>query len=207
MSQRTGGIQTRERNRDKFPIVFINDSGETVPAFAIMQINSTEGVPLNQAQLVHVVKPTTDGKMYMFNGPLDVRDGKKGRGRLTSPAVSKCSGTLAVGDSVGPSDGSWEVSSSGSGYKCVGADDDGVVLVAIVGGSGSSKRTAVLKATDAIAGATGDRTPATSGDYTVVKGDTPAGDIENWSTVGISVDSYMVTLEIDGTDVIIDVFC
>ncbi len=209
MTQSFGDSESRERNRDKFPIVFKNDSDETVPPFAIMQISSVDGVELGKAQLVHIIKPDGDGEAYMFNGPLAVRTGKKGRGRLTMPVVAKCNGTLAIGDVVGPAEDSWAVNNEGDGYKCLSSNpgndeegDPGFVLVASLGGGSGG---ALLKATAQINGRDSDD-PTTSEAYEVIKG-TMSGPIENWSQVDITEDSYMVALKIDGDNVIISAFC
>lgn len=138
MSQRTGTIQSRERERDKFPIVFLNNSGETVPPHAIMQIQSVSGVPVDMAQLVTINKPNSTTSQYIVNGPLSVEDQKQGRARLASPLIIRFTGTTPVlGDDVGPSASSWAVSTSGSGYVALGGAEDGVVLCRPAGGGGS----------------------------------------------------------------------
>lgn len=69
-------------------------------------------------------------------------------------------------------------------------------------------KTTIVRATAAISAGSGDpRTPGTSTDYEHIKGDTITGNIENWSEVEISDNSYMVILEIEGDNVIVSAFC
>lgn len=76
------------------------------------------------------------------------------------------------------------------------------------GTGGEGKRTTIVRATAAISAGSGDpRTPGTSTDYEHIKGDTITGNIENWSEVEISDNSYMVILEIEGDNVIVSAFC
>lgn len=77
------------------------------------------------------------------------------------------------------------------------------------GGSGGvSKKTAIVQATSIIPGSLGGspRIPIVSGDFTTILGDT-FDEIENYSMVDISNESYMVILEIDGHGVIVSAFC
>src|SRR5574343_238478 len=126
MAQPNSEIKTRRR--DDYPIVFVNGSYETVPAYAIMQVDAVEGVPIDQARLVTIVKPDTTDGVYIVNGPLAVRVGKQGRGRMASPMAIACSGSPVTGDAVGPSAESWLVSTSGTGYIAMGGAENGVVL-------------------------------------------------------------------------------
>jgi hypothetical protein len=209
MAQRTGTIQTLDLLSSKFPIVFKNNSSESVPAFGIMQIESVSGVPSGMAQLVTINKPSgTDGQ-YLINGPLVVRAGKRGRCRILSAMTIAYTGTdPALGDTVGPSSGSWLASTAGSGYVALGGAEDGVVLCRVEGGGGGG-RIAILQATAAIPAASGTpRAPSLSSDYDFIKGDDPGGaQIENWSLVEITDESYLIVHEIDGDFVIVSAFC
>lgn len=130
MSQRIGTIQSNYNARKaENPIQFRNDSGEAIPPHAIMRITGAEGVPVGKKLIVVVDKPDSSDAQYLINGPHKVRDGKTGRGRFHSPMVIAFTGTDPVaGDAVGPSSGSWLISTSGRGYVALGGAEDGVVL-------------------------------------------------------------------------------
>lgn len=68
---------------------------------------------------------------------------------------------------------------------------------------------AIVRATSLIPAGTGtgaSRSPGSSSDYVVVKGDV-SGAIKNWSLVEITIDSFMVIVEIDGDNIIVSAFC
>lgn len=120
MSQVLGESESRERNRDKFPLVFKNDSDETVPPFAIMRVTLITGLALDGSQLFHCNKPNSTGVTHIFNGPFEVRKGKKGRGRMTMPLVARYKGSAGGGVSLGPVNDSWAVQDKGLGYTSCG---------------------------------------------------------------------------------------
>lgn len=154
MAQPNSEIKTRRR--DAYPVAFKNGSSETAPAYAIMQVDTVEGVPIDQAQLVTIKKPDSTDGQYLVNGPLAVRAGKQGRCRLNGPMTMAFTGSApALGDTVGPSAGSWQVSTAGSGYDVLGGAEGGVVLCSRAGGSGNISAT-MMVLTENIAAATGD---------------------------------------------------
>lgn len=164
MAQRTGQIDRRDDSRrNEFPLTFKNGSAETVPAFGIMQVDTVAGVPIDQARLVTIKKPDSTTGQYLVNGPLAVRAGKQGRCRLNGPMTMAYTGSApALGDTVGPSSGSWLVSTAGSGYDVLGGAENGVVLCNNTGGGGG---TALKwgKITTSASGSTTEGTPTTDG--------------------------------------------
>lgn len=212
MTQRIGAIHARDTaRRDEFPITFENGSGETAPAFALLQVDTVEGVPLDKARVVTIVKPDSTDGVYLVNGPIAVRAGKRGRCRINGPMTIAYTGSApALGDTVGPSSGSWLASTTGDGYDVLGGAEEDVVLCNPTGG-GVTKVGCILKATATIAGATdsgGTRTPTQSDDYTFIQGDDPGSeDIYHWSTVDISEDSYMAVVKFDDQWTIVNAFC
>ena len=190
---------------DRYPIIVKNESGEDIPALSIAKLKDATGIPINKAQRVTVEKPTGSGQ-HIFTWPFKIASGKEGRGRLASPMPVNFDGSApAAGATVGPTSGSWKVSTSGSGYFAVGGAEDGVVLVLNPGGGGSVLR-ALLRATGPIPERVDDTTPGTADTYDVIKGDC-SGDIENWSAVEIPTDSFIVIVQIDGDNVIYNAFC
>jgi len=122
---------------DRYPIIIKNESGEEIPALSIAKLKDATGIPINKAQRVTVEKPTGSGQ-HIFTWPFKIASGKEGRGRLASPMPVNFDGSApAAGATVGPTSGSWKVSTSGSGYFAVGGAEDGVVLVLNPGGGGS----------------------------------------------------------------------
>ena len=142
MAENVATIESKRR--DDFPIVFKNGSSETIPAFAIMQVSSVAGVPVDQAQIVTVVKPTGTTGPFIINGPRSVRAGKYGQARSHGAMVLAYSGGApSAGATVGPSAGSWYVSTSGTGYTVLGGAESNVVLCVAAGGGSGSGTTSV----------------------------------------------------------------
>lgn len=123
------------------PIKFTNDSGETIPAYACMQITGTE----EQGGVNYLVadKPAdTDGTSgwYLFNGAREVET--DGEGVAQSPPVMrgyKNTGTITGGERWAPTSGQWYLTRDNAGiFIAAGADnvDDDVLRVMEIGGSG-----------------------------------------------------------------------
>lgn len=91
--------------------VFRNNSGETVPAWAIMEV---EDVEIGSGRSVVVIKkPTGDAsKPHVVNGPREVATSGKGRWEWGTVRVA-VTGTPTAGDEWGVSSSSWVLSSSG----------------------------------------------------------------------------------------------
>jgi len=109
---------------DPTPIYYRNDSGETIPAYSIMQIEET--VEDEEKNYVKIVKPTEwTGAVvgpFLFSGTRDVEDGKYSVAQ-SGPVfqVKKDSTALVVNDRVGPVSGQWTVG-KGSLYTYIGTD-------------------------------------------------------------------------------------
>lgn len=80
------------------------------------------------------------------------------------------------------------------------------VLIIMGGGAGGGNVPRALCIATAEIPARSGSTPGTSGSYNIIKGDV-SGNIENWSLVPISAGSYMVILDIGGSEVIVSAFC
>jgi hypothetical protein len=101
---------------------FVNASGETIPAFACLEIggwvDDAGGLSVFQA-----VKPTKAGKLHLFNGPLAVPAGRRGWATRAHGcwALYEASGTPQLNQEFGPKEGKWTLSADGSGgYIIVG---------------------------------------------------------------------------------------
>ena len=106
---------------------FRNDNAGTAPAFGVMRVTGgTAG------QFVTIDQPSTAFKRrYLVNGPSDVATGKFGLGTwLTSNSLNiegqqvlYASGTPAVDEEWGPSNGSWALSANRPGFLITGGND------------------------------------------------------------------------------------
>ena len=109
-----------------------NGSGETIPAWACMQVTGTE--ELGGQNYLVVDKPTdvigTTGE-FVFNGPESIADGEDGLAQ-NGPVLRgyKNTGTITAGERWSPTSGQWYLSQDDSGvFTACGADDiDGDVL-------------------------------------------------------------------------------
>ena len=113
---------------DRGWLPFINQAGETAPAFAILRITgvSTDGE-------FQISKPNTYGSQYLhaINGPHAVPDTKKGGCSLTWPAwiaYATADGTPAFGEEWGPINNDWELRKRSGGFQVVGLPTSGRVL-------------------------------------------------------------------------------
>lgn len=109
---------------DHTPIYYRNDSGETIPAYSIMQIDTT--VEDADKNYISVVKPITwQGPVvgpFLFSGTREVAKDKYGVAQ-SGPVykVKKDGSALVVGDRLGPKDDQWTIS-KGSMYTILGLD-------------------------------------------------------------------------------------
>lgn len=114
-------------NRDDDQIPFKNAAGETIPAYAVMQVS---GVLSAGGKTLSVVKPDGSRKrVFMLNGPSDVALGGFGWGRMHSPTAyalyDTSSGTPAYGELWGPTT-TWKLSKSQSGFEVIGGNTGAV---------------------------------------------------------------------------------
>ncbi len=110
---------------------FWNVSGETIPAYAVMQVTGRRS-GVTGGTILECSKPDGTGTVYAANGQFQVLDDKPGRCTLDWPAAVLATDT----GEVGPVSGSWEMEESGGGWHTIGAITDGRTLV--FGGLGSS---------------------------------------------------------------------
>lgn len=140
-----------------YNLPFVNDAGEAIPPFSIMQIGSG-WTDTAERDYFNVVKPTADGRLWIINGPNEVADDyETGYGMATDAPgvlVAYGGGTPAAGEEWGPVDGSWEIEAGGTGYLILGglATIDGVTVVYVAPLYGAGPRTILI--TDSVAAAT-----------------------------------------------------
>lgn len=90
-----------------FPLRFINTSGETIPAYAVMQISGWEDK--DELGFLKVKKPDGEGKIYILNGTRPVASNKTGRAtsalnRMGAFALFDDAETPEVDEQWGPED-------------------------------------------------------------------------------------------------------
>ena len=116
-----GTVRTAET-----PIYFRNDSGETAPPYACLQVTGTE--ENGEQNYCTIDKPAdTDASSgeYIFNGHFAVPDGEFGTsqpGRFVR--AIKSDGTSTAGDKWNPVVGQWTIEKSDSGRFVMAGDDD-----------------------------------------------------------------------------------
>ncbi len=108
------------------PAYFHNDAGETIPAYACMQVTGTEEI--NGQNYLVVEKPAdTDGTAggFIFNGPEEVADDEEGRYQV-GPVVRgyKNTGTVTGGDKWRPTSGQWYLTKDDDGQFIMCGEDD-----------------------------------------------------------------------------------
>lgn len=110
-----------------------NTSGETIPAYGVVQLRTNFSLGYNQAS-----KPNSGTGLFYANGAVAVLDTKKGESLLWNrPRLVKVDGSPSVGDEVGPVSGSWSMSDAGTGFCVMHQPVDGVAAVERVGAGGS----------------------------------------------------------------------
>lgn len=100
---------------------FRNDSGETVPPFAVLRVTGT--TVNNSMPAITCAKPNaTSYNFYFVNGPFAVRNGKFGQGTYGPHVVARydTAATPTLDAEWGPQSGSWFLSTAGSGFRIVG---------------------------------------------------------------------------------------
>lgn len=119
--------------RDSTPVLrWKNDSGETIPAFGAIKLQSYDAA-LDQFS---AVKPDGSGKLHFVNGPKTVASGGYGESHLWHRShIALTDG--AFGDTVGPVDGSWEMTTAGEGFIVFSEPAGGVAAILRDGGGGT----------------------------------------------------------------------
>ncbi len=142
---------------DLYDLPFYNDSGETIPAYAVMQVDEWKD-DANDRDYFRVIKPDGTGATFILNGPLEVADNSDGMGtRHDGMPARYASGTPTVDQTWGPTSSSWDLASSGTGFNIIGGLETiggvTIVRVSLAGGGGSSLRwgeaTSTISATTA----------------------------------------------------------
>jgi hypothetical protein len=109
-----------------------NISGETIPAYGVIQLKDNYVSPYSQ-----VSKPDGDVGLFYVNGRVDVSSAGAGESRLwNQPREVLITGTPTVGDEVGPVNGSWSMSADGHGFRVFRQASGGIGVVTPVGGGG-----------------------------------------------------------------------
>ncbi len=136
-SQFSSNLNTETREPQEIN-VFRNNSGEEVPAYAIMEVEDVEVG--NGRNVLVIKKPTGDAsKPHVVNGPRAVATAKKGRWQWGTVKVA-VTGTPTAGAEWGVSSGSWVLSSGGSAImRMMGELATGFAMgQPLGGGSGSA---------------------------------------------------------------------
>lgn len=124
---------------------FSNDTGETVPAFGCMGIESTS---IEQGQIILAIRKPSAGdaaggaSKVVFNGETAVPDGQGGFAHLDSVVHALEASSITEGDECGPVEDEWELASTGSGFTKLAtdadSDPDGIVVRANGGVGGDN---------------------------------------------------------------------
>ena len=108
-------------------VPFINQSGETVPAYGCMRV--TGGTTVSGSDYVTIAKPSTAfQRLYLVNRSVAVADLNSGLGSWLSDAdwvLYDDANTPAYGESWGPVASSWEIAKYRYGFTIVGNPSGG----------------------------------------------------------------------------------
>lgn len=117
-------------------IPWVNDAGEEIPAYGVVQLRTDFDTKS------HASKPNSTEGLFFVNGPVPIAATKHGESLVWNrPRVVLLDAGAAVGDLVGPVDGSWEMTTSGSGFRVLRQAVDGRgVVVQVGGGSGGGHK-------------------------------------------------------------------
>lgn len=134
------------------PYYVHNDSGETIPTYACMQVTGTEEI--GEQNYLVVDKPADtngDAGSFVFNGPHEIADNEEGIAQF-GPVVRafKNTGTVTGGEHWIPVSGQWYIAQDDAGqFVAAGADDvedDVLRIFTNIGGGGSKFYVAKLTA-------------------------------------------------------------
>lgn len=128
-----------------YPYPFINAAGETVPAYAIMQVG-VGWTEANNRDYFNAVKPNGSGKKFLINSPLAVSTTTNENDGMATDLpgvyVRYTGSTPTAGQEWGPVASSWAIAASGSGYLIIGdatiIDGVSVVRVAAIAATNST---------------------------------------------------------------------
>lgn len=108
-----------------------NASGETIPAFACLQVSGYQSFIVNGEPVIgfSVKKPDGKGKLYLINSPYDIPAGGQGDASDSPGSFVLFEGSLpsAAEDGSlvewGPKKDSWAISKDGKGFVIVGQEE------------------------------------------------------------------------------------
>lgn len=136
MTDRISG-QHRTTARMGDALRWLNTSGETIPAYGVVQLRANYSSGYNQAS-----KPDGTQGLFFANGAVAVLATKKGESLLWNrPRLVQVSGSPTVGTQVGPVADSWAMSEEGTGFYVMHQPVDGVATVVQVGSGGGGGHT------------------------------------------------------------------
>ena len=102
-----------------------NNSGETIPPFAVIQLRTDRSSGLSYAS-----KPIAGEGLFYVNGPVEVPPGRRGESLLWNrPRRVRVVGAAAVGDTIGPVAGQWHMAIGGFGYYVIHQAVEGIATV------------------------------------------------------------------------------
>jgi hypothetical protein len=108
-----------------------NVSGEEIPAYGVVKLQDYVAAD----DYFEAVKPDGDGALHFVNGPVAVANNAFGGSQMWDVSrIGKTSG--AFGDVVGPVDGSWEMTTEGTGFVVFSTPDGGAAALLKDGGGG-----------------------------------------------------------------------
>ena len=133
MSSYLNTLHTRNPQDIADKIQWLNSSGEEVPPFGVVRLFSHD----TETEQYQADKPNDSAGPYFVNGPVAIgSNGYSASGMWNLPR--RClldSASYAVGDTVGPVDGEWFMSSQGSGWVVLRPPDvDKRAVVMMIGG-------------------------------------------------------------------------
>lgn len=128
--------RSREQNRSAVDlsavVPWVNDAGEEIPAYGVVQLRTDYDTKS------HASKPNSTEGLFFVNGPVPIASTKHGESLVWNrPRVVLLDAGAAVGDAVGPTSGSWEMSTGGTGFRVLRQATGGRGVVVQSGGSGS----------------------------------------------------------------------
>jgi len=103
----TDQLQSFPQEDRRDVITWRNDSGQTIPAFAVVQATAFDSVNL----VYSVDQPSAVGDLFFANGPEDITAGRYGESKPweQGPAVLIEQGASTPSSQVGPIAGSWKL--------------------------------------------------------------------------------------------------
>jgi len=116
-----------------------NVSGEEIPAYGVVKLQDY----IEADDYFEAVKPDGEGALHFVNGPVAVAADAFGGSQMWDVSrIGKTSGTF--GEVVGPVDGSWEMTTEGTGWVVFSTPADGVAALLKDGGGSSDIRDGIV---------------------------------------------------------------